>query len=102
MLRRVFPCFLILLLVSAITDDLLASLTPEPEDDCLAAANNEYLFEMTHGDRAAAHRLLPFHLEMARMDCVGPLGILDSRLVQGPNLSRPLADSLYVFMSLQR
>jgi hypothetical protein len=102
MLRRVFPCFLILLLLSAITDDLVASLTPEPEDDCLAAANNEYLVDMTHGDRAPAHRLLPFHMEMARTDCVGPIGILESRLVQGPNLSLPLADSLYLFMSLQR
>jgi hypothetical protein len=102
MLRRVFPCFLILLLFSAITDDLVASLTPEPEDDCLAAANNEYLSEMTHGDRVPAHRPLPFHLEVARPDCGEPLGILESWFVQAPDLPLPLADSLYVFMSLQR
>jgi hypothetical protein len=102
MLRRVFPCFLILLLFSAITDDLVASLTPDPDDDCLAAANNEYLFEMTHGDRVPAHRPVPFHLEMARPDCVGPHGILESRLVEAPDLFHPLGVSLYVFMSLQR
>jgi hypothetical protein len=102
MLRRVFPCFLIFLLFSAITDDLVASLTPDPNDDCLAAANNEYLFEMTHGDRGPAHRPLPFHLEVARPDCGEPLGILESRLVGAPGRFLPLADSLYVFMSLQR
>jgi hypothetical protein len=41
--RNKLSCLLVLLVVSTPLDDLWAAATPGPEDDVLAAANNDFL-----------------------------------------------------------
>jgi hypothetical protein len=103
MFRRVFRYFLVFLLVSSVTDDLVASLTPDPADDFAAAADNEFLFETTRDDHAGRQSPLPsFPEEPARTAFGFSPGFSPPRLVRTPDLTFLRPDPLYCLMSLQR
>ena len=102
--RRALPLFLVALLLSAMADDLFASLTADPHDDVLAAADNTYLCARPAHDQLR-HQGNPLP---------SPRGLFQSAIAlpaapprPGRPAGTPLAprsgtDLLYALQSLQR
>ena len=92
----------LLLLVTSV-DDIVASNTPDPADDWLAAENNDYL---TNNGPAVAKILKTDQEKQTGLLLSPPLGIL-SDLFFGHDLQREAPhlfgpNRLYTLMSLQR
>jgi hypothetical protein len=103
MVRHVFPYFLLFLLLSSLTDDLIASFTPDPADDIAAAADNEYVTEVGWDDSVGLRSPLPPFQETPHH----PIGRTRRGLFLSPlpwTVSHRCrwSDPLYGLMSLQR
>ncbi|MBV9123614.1 MAG: hypothetical protein JO112_09670 [Planctomycetes bacterium] len=99
---KVYPLFLILLLVSAFTDDVWAKTTPQHADDVLATVNNDYLsLSSQHPQsRIAGEKVGP---PCANVSFLPPKTVIAApRGCTESTFSVPFhPDSLYFFMSLQ-
>ena len=94
---------LCLLLLVTSADDIVASTTPDPTDDWLAAENNDYL---TNIRQAVAKTLKTDQEKQTGLLLSPPLGILSDLFFshdlqrEAPHLFGP--NRLYTLMSLQR
>jgi hypothetical protein len=89
MLRVLLYCLLIL---STPVDDVLAWATPEPEDDAIAAANNEFLPPAAQASVVAQPAAVPGD----------PRAAAGTRAVSPAGAAPCGLDLLFVLMSLQR
>jgi hypothetical protein len=102
MVRRVFPYFLVFLLLSSLTDDFVASFTPDPADDLAAATDNEFLAEKpvdAHAGPQSPRPWFPRETAAATLG-VGP-GIFPGRVKRIHEFAFRRPDPLYCHMSLQ-
>jgi hypothetical protein len=90
------PLLLCLLVLATWVDDALARTTPEPDDDAVAAANNDYLPPPANDGAVAQPAAVPG----------APLAVAVPRpggLATAPAAACPCRpDPLYLLMSLQR
>jgi hypothetical protein len=90
------PLLLCLLVLATWVDDALARTTPEPDDDAVAAANNDFLPPAAKAPSVAQPAAMPGD----RLDVAMPR---PGALAVGPIPAAPLGpDPLYLLMSLQR
>jgi hypothetical protein len=104
MRRRAFPIFLILLLVFAMADDVLASFTADPGDDVLAAADNTYLSARpAHDQRREQGHPLPSLDSLAPSSFGLPAAVAIPASPDPVRAAHPTGDDrLYLLMSVQR
>jgi hypothetical protein len=102
MILKIITHLLIILPLSSQLDDILAASTPEPDDDILAAQDNDYL--------PAIHRIklkespngeLPFHHGLTARVSGSPALASAALLASAFSLLLLFSDPLYVLMSLQ-
>ena len=103
MISNSFATFLVLLVLSTWADDIAAAATPDPDDDILAAQDNDYLPVVRPArPRAALAEAMPFafgmNVRVSRPRAATPTLAWLPHSSPSPWLS---ADLLYSIMSLQ-